>query len=107
MENDKLKAHILDLTRQNKDLSNEIDNVLKEDAHMKDVLNRSDRMASLLKTNDTIICQMPQDSLSMSACFDETRSCIYPENKLSFSQSINRERSFSPKYTYTRTEQKV
>ena len=108
MENDKLKAHILNLSRQNQDLSNEIENVLKEDAHMKDVLNRSDRMASLLKTNDTIICQMPQDSLSLSSCFDDTRSCcIYPESKLGFSQSMTRERSFSPKYTYTRTEQKI
>ena len=81
--------------------------MLKEDALMKNVLNRSDRMASLLKANDTTLCQMPQDSLSMSACFEEARSCVYPENKLCFRQSITRERSFSPKYTYTRNEQRI
>ena len=105
MENDKLKAHIMNLTRQNQDLSNEIDNIIKVDEEMKITLNRSDRMSDLLKTNDTIICEMPQEIISYSNCFDENRSCVCPENKLSLSHSIRRERSFSPKYTYNRTEQ--
>ena len=105
IENDKLKSHIICLTKQNHNLSNEIDNIIKEDLHMKDVLNRSDRMSSILETNDTIISQMPQDALSYTACFEEKRSCIYPQNKLCFSQTMTRERSFSPKYTYTRSEQ--
>ena len=108
MENEKLKEHISILTRQNQDLSNEIDNVLRDDDHMKDVLNRKDRMASMLKTNDTIICQMPQDSLSISSCFDENRTLVCRENKLCLSQSIGRgNRAYSPSYTYNRTEQKL
>ena len=104
-ENDKLKSHIMCLTKQNQNLSSEIDNIIKEDLHMKEVLNRSDSMSSLLQTNDTIISQMPQDELSYTACFEEKRSCIYPQNKLCFSQTMTRERSFSDKYTYTRREQ--
>ena len=108
MENDKLKEHIMILTRQNQDLGNEIDNVLKADDHMKDVLNRSDRMSTLLKTNDSIICQMPQDAISVSSCIDESRNIMRPENKLCLSQvSIGRDRTYSPKYTYTRTEQRL
>ena len=108
MENDKLKEHIKILSRQNQDLSNEIDNVIREDEQMKDVLNRSERMSSMLKTNDTILCQMPQDSLCISSCFEENRSCIHPENKLCLSQSIGiRDRTYSPKYTYNRTEQRI
>ena len=105
MENDKLKAHIMNLTRQNQDLSTEIDNVIKVDEEMRMTLNRSDRMSDLLKTNDTIICEMPQEIISYSNCFDERGSCVCPENKLTLSHSIRRERSFSPKYTYNRTEQ--
>ena len=107
MENDKLKVHIMNLTRQNQDLSNEIDNVIRDDEHMKDVLNRNDRMSSLLSTNDSIISQMPQEVLSISNCYEEKRSYIRPDNKLSMSQSLTRERTYSPKYTYTRTEQKL
>ena len=107
MENDKLKEHIMNLTRQNQDLSNEIDNVIRDDEHMKDVLNRSDRMSSLLSTNDSIINQMPQEVLSMSNCYEERRSYLSPDNKLSMSQSLTRERTYSPKYTYTRIEQKI
>ena len=102
IENDKLKEHIMNLTRQNQDLSNEIDNVLKEDLHMKDVLNRNDRMSSLLQTNDSIISQIPQESMPLSSRINE-KVFANLENKLSMSQqSLGRERSFSPKYTYSR-----
>ena len=106
-ENDKLKEHCMILTRQNQDLVNEIENVIKEDEHMRDVLNRSDRMSSVIKAYDNSISQMPQDVISYSACFDEKRSCIYPENKLFMSQSIRRERTYSPKYTYNRSENMI
>ena len=106
-ENDKLKEHCMILTRQNQDLSNEIDNVIREDEHMKDILNRTERMSSVLNTNDSIISQLPQDVLSYTACFEENRSCIYPENKLSLSQSIGRQRTYSPQYTYNRSENKI
>ena len=104
-ENDKLKEHCMILTRQNQDLVNEIETVIKEDEHMRDILNRNDRMSSVVKTYDNSICQMPQDVISYSACFDEKRSCIYPENKLCMSQSLRRERTYSPQYTYNRSEQ--
>jgi regulator of replication initiation timing len=58
MENAKLKDHMMILTKQNDNLSYEIDNIIKEDSHMKDILNRSDRMSKILKSNDSIICQM-------------------------------------------------
>ena len=59
-ENSKLEDHILRLTRQNENLSGEIDQVIKEDNHMKNILNRSDRMSTMLKSNQNIIYQMPQ-----------------------------------------------
>ena len=104
-ETDKLKEHSLILTKQNQDLSNEIDNVIKEDEQMKDILNRSDRMTSILKTNNSIICQMPKDALSFSSCYEEKSSYIYPNNNLCLSQSIRRERAYSPQYTYNKTEE--
>ena len=105
MENDKLKEHIDILTKQNQELNNEIENILKDDEHMKEVLNRNDRISSLLKTNSTIICQMPQDELNVSSCLEEKRTYFCPDDRFSMtqSQSFGRERSFSPKYTYTRT----
>ena len=106
-ENEALKEHIMNLSRQNQNLSNEIDIVLKEDQQMRDILNRSDRMSSILKVNDNIICQIPKDALSITCCFDEDRSCIYPQNRLRFSQTIGRERCYSPQYTYCRTEQRI
>ena len=56
-ENDKLKEHIMILTRQNQDLTGEVDNVIRDDEHMKDVLNRSERMAFTLTDNDSILNQ--------------------------------------------------
>jgi regulator of replication initiation timing len=106
MENGKLKEHIDILTRQNQELNNEIENVLKEDEHMKEILNRNDRISSLLNTNNSIICQMPQDELNVSsACFDEKRTRFCPDDRFSMtqSQSFGRDRTFSPKYTYSRT----
>ena len=110
MESNKLKEHIMNLTNQNQNLSNEIENVLKEDERFKNIINRSDRMSSLLTMNDSVISQMPPEILSISNCYDENRSCICPENKLNLSQSmgsIGRERAYSPSYTYNRIEQRL
>ena len=105
METDKLKQHIMILTKQNDALSQEIDNIINEDNQMKDILNRSDRMSSMLQTNDTIISQIPQDIYKCPGCFDGSKSQMYSDNRMELSQSIERQRSLSPKYTYSRLEQ--
>ena len=106
METDKLKQHIMILSKQNDDLSQEIDNIINEDNQMKNILNRSDRMSSMLKTNDTIVSQIPQDIYNCSRCCDvnKSHSLIYHENRMELSQSFERQRSLSPKYTYSRLE---
>ena len=105
METDKLKQHIMILTKQNDALSQEIDNIINEDNQMKNILNRSDRMSSMLQTNDTIISQIPQDIYKCPRCFDGSKSLMYSDNRMELSQSIERQRSLSPKYTYSRLEQ--
>ena len=104
METGKLKQHIMILTKQNDNLIQEIDNIINEDHQMKEILNRSDRMSTMLKTNDTIISQMPQEIYDYQRCFDGNKSQMYPENRMELSQSIERQRSLSPKYTYSRLE---
>ena len=104
METDKLRQHIMTLTKQNERLSDEIDAVIKDDNQMKDILNRSDRMSTMLKTNDSIICQMPKDIYKCPRCFDGSKSQMYSDNRMELSQSIERQRSLSPKYTYSRLE---
>ena len=56
-QNDKLKNHILVLTDLNQTLINEIDNVIVEDAKMKCILNRKDRINSVLVNNRCTIDQ--------------------------------------------------
>ena len=100
-ENDKLKEHIMILTRQNQDLTTEIDNVIRDDEHMKDVLNRTERMSYSLKENDSILSQIPNEILLASNLDDN--HCFYDlkENKLGLSQSnITKERFYSPRCTY-------
>ena len=108
MENEKLKHHIMNLTSQNQGLTNEIENVLKEDEQLKNLLNRSDRMSCVLKTNDTVVSQVPPEMLSVPNCYNDSRTFMCPENKLNLSQSfgrMRRERCYSPQYTYNRSEQ--
>ena len=100
-ENDKLKEHIMILTRQNQDLTTEIDNVIRDDEHMKDFLNRTERMSYSLKENDSILSQIPNEILLASNLDDN--HCFYDlkENKLGLSQSnITKERVYSPRCTY-------
>ena len=105
METEKLKEHIMRLSKQNENLSDEIDGVIKDDNQMRDILNRTDRMSTMLKTNDSIICQMPQELINASNRFDGNKSQMCPDNRMELSQSIERQRSLSPKYTYSRLEQ--
>jgi len=50
-ENAKLRKHILVLSDLNQNLINEIENVICEDQKMKNVLNRKDRISSVLTSN--------------------------------------------------------
>ena len=50
-ENMKLRKHIMTLTELNQSLYNEIDNVIEEDEKMGFILNRKDRISSLLLNN--------------------------------------------------------
>ena len=56
-ENAKLRNHIMTLTEQNQNLINEIDNVIEEDEKMISILNRKDRISSLLMSNRSTIDQ--------------------------------------------------
>ena len=107
METDKLKEHIMILTRQNENLSEEIGGVIKDDNQMRDILNRTDRMSTMLKTNDNIICQMPQELINASNSFDINKSQMCPDDRMELSQSIERKRSLSPKFTYNRMEKNI
>ena len=93
METEKLKEHIMRLSKQNENLSDEIDGVIKDDNQMRDILNRTDRMSTMLKTNDSIICQMPQELINASNRFDGNKSQMCPDNRMELSQSIERQRN--------------
>ena len=105
METGKLEEHIIILTKQNEKLSDEIAKVINEDNQMKDILNRSERMSTMLKSNDSILSQMPQELLNASNCFDNSK-CQIPcdENINRTNLSQERQRSLSPKFTYSRIE---
>ena len=54
-ENMKLRKHIMTLTELNQCLYNEIDNVVEEDEKMSSILNRKDRISTLLLSNKITI----------------------------------------------------
>ena len=66
METDKLKEHIMILTKQNEQLSDEVEGIIKDDNQMRDILNRSKRMSTMLQTNDSILSQMPPELVNAS-----------------------------------------
>lgn len=107
METNKLQEHVMILTKQNENLSNEINEVIKEDNQMKDILNRCDRMSTMLKTNDSILSQMPQELLNASNCFEMNKTQMVPDNRRELSQSMERQRSLSPKFTYSRIDKNI
>ena len=55
--NTKLRNHIMTLTEQNQNLINEIDNVIDNDEKKISILNRKDRISSLLMSNRSTIDQ--------------------------------------------------
>ena len=107
METNKLQEHVMILTKQNENLSNEINEVIKEDNQMKDILNRCDRMSTMLKSNDSILSQMSQELLNASNCFEMNKSQMIPDNRRELSQSMERQRSLSPKFTYSRIDKNI
>ena len=108
METGKLEEHIITLTKQNEKLSDEIAKVINEDNQMKDILNRSERMSIMLKSNDSILSKMPQELLNASNCFDNSK-CQIPcdENNNRTNLSQERQRSLSPKLTYSRIDKNL
>ena len=60
-ENEKLRNHILVLTDLNQVLINEIDNVINEDAKMRNILDRKERINSVLMNNRCNIDQSLND----------------------------------------------
>ena len=107
METDKLKEHIMILTKQNEELSDEVEGIIKGDNQMRDILNRSKRMSTMLQTNDSILSQMPPELVNASNCFESTKSKMSPSRRMDLSQSIERKRCLSPKFTYSRLEKNI
>ena len=107
METDKLKEHIMSLTKQNEELSDEVEGIIKGDNQMRDILNRSKRMSTMLQTNDSILSQMPPELVNASNCFESTKSQMSPSRRMDLSQSIERKRCLSPKFTYSRLEKNI
>ena len=110
METGKLEEHVMLLTKQNENLSDEIAQVIKEDNQIKDILNRSERMSTMLKNNDTILSQMPQELLNASTCFENSNcqmNCNEDNERTRANMSNERQRSLSPKFTYSRIEKNI
>ena len=107
METDKLKEHIMILTKQNEELSDEVEGIIKGDNQMRDILNRSKRMSTMLQTNDSILSQMHPELVNASNCFESTKSQMSPNRRMDLSQSIERKRCLSPKFTYSRLEKNI
>ena len=92
-ERNKLEEHIIKLNNQNQDLSTEIENVIKDDEHMKNVLARNERMSFTLSENDSILSQLPNDVLCGKFCIPENNICCnYNEDRLCYSQNIMEEK---------------
>ena len=99
MEGDKLKEHIIILTKQNDNLSIEVDNVLNEDIQMKNILNNTDRISTMLQSNESILSQMPSELLTASNSFETNHKSVNEGKNIDMNEG---KRSFSPKFTYSR-----
>ena len=90
IEKNKLRDHIMKLNTQNQDLSTEIENVIKDDEHIKNVLARNERMSFTLSENDSILSQLPNDIICQKFCIPENKNCCpYEENRLCYNQNKN------------------
>ena len=77
-ENSKLRNHIMILTEQNQNLINEIDNIIEEDEKKISILDRKDRINSLLLNNRSTIDQSLND---LDECINrgKSSSCRTPD----------------------------
>ena len=79
-ENAKLRNHIMVLTDLNQTLINEIDNVINEDAKMKSILDRKDRINSVLVSNRCTIDKSLSnfdEYINRRKCFNCPNPCFY------------------------------
>ena len=79
-ENAKLRNHILVLTDLNQNLINEIDNVINEDNKMKSILNRKERINSVLMSNRANIDQSLNSLdayINKGKCFNCVSPCLH------------------------------
>jgi len=98
IEKNKLRDHIMKLNTQNQDLSTEIENVIKDDEHIKNVLARNERMSFTLSENDSILSQLPNDIICQKFCIPENKNCCpYEENRLCYNQKKNIKERNGPK----------
>ena len=90
-ERNKLEEHIMNLNNQNQNLSTEIENVIKDDEHIKNVLTRCERMSFTLSENDSILNQLPNDILCGKLCIPENKVCLSPyhDSRICYSQNKN------------------
>ena len=75
-ENDKLRKHILVLSDLNQNLNNEIENVICEDQKMRTVLNRKDRINSVLTSNR---CRIDKSLNSLDGYINGEKGCYSPK----------------------------
>jgi hypothetical protein len=75
-ENDKLRKHILVLSDLNQNLNNEIENVICEDQKMRNVLNRKDRINSVLTSNR---CRIDKSLNSLDGYINGEKGCYSPK----------------------------
>jgi len=93
-ERNKLEEHIIILNNQNQNLSTEIENVIKDDEHIKNVLGRNERMSFTLSENDSILSQLPKDILSGKFYIPEKNICCpYNESRLCYSENNQEEQN--------------
>lgn len=81
-ENIKLRNHIMTLTEMNLCLNNEIDNVIEEDEKMSTILNRKERISSVLINNKSTIDQSLNsldECINLGNCFEsrKTDTCFH------------------------------
>ena len=94
IENDKLSNQIRILESQNQDIINEIDNILKEDRKMKEILTRKSRINSLLRdNNDTLERSINNLDTYISRSYYDYNNSKYIPNSTRFTYQFG-ERSY-------------
>ena len=77
-QNMKLRNHIMTLTQMNLCLNNEIDNVIEEDERMSSILNRKERISSVLMNNKSTIdksLNSLDECINSGKCYENRKTC--------------------------------